>query len=252
MLLNKKLLLLLFAWGSTAVLVAQQASPNPAAAGFLASESDDFAIALADSVMHAMGGREAWDQTRLLQWTFMGRRKLWWDKWTGDVRIESVDSSYQYLVNIHTRQGRVRRNGLEYTGSDSLQYFLDQAVSIWINDSYWLFMPFKLKDDGLRLRYLGDSQPTASGKAAYWIELTFRNVGDTPDNKYHVAIDKETYLVSEWQFFTRYDDPAPRFSTPWDQYARYGNIWLSGGRGNRSMLPITVEQQSDARIFTEW
>jgi hypothetical protein len=249
---TNSLLILLLLLGTTNVLSAQHVSLNPAAPGFLASASDDFAIALADSVMHAMGGRTAWDQTRLLQWTFMGRRKLWWDKWTGDVRIESLDNSYQYIVNIHTRQGRARRNGFEYSEPDSLQYYLDQAVSIWINDSYWLCMPFKLKDDGVRLRYLGDSLLTTAGKPAYWIELTFQAVGDTPDNKYHVAVDKETYLVGEWQFFTRYDDPAPRFSTPWDQYARYGDIWLSGGRGSRSMLPITLDQQPDPRIFTEW
>ena len=60
---------------------------NPAAPGFNQANSDAKAIALADAVMEAQGGRQAWDETRFLDWNFFGRRRLLWDKQENKVRI---------------------------------------------------------------------------------------------------------------------------------------------------------------------
>ena len=49
---------------------------NPAAEGFNLEASDEKAIALADEVMEAMGGRKNWDATRYIRWNFFGRRTL--------------------------------------------------------------------------------------------------------------------------------------------------------------------------------
>lgn len=84
---------------------AETANPNPPAQGFNAAASDARAINIADSVMLAMGGRRAWDNTRLLQWEFFGRRTLLWDKSTGDVRIEIPADSAVYIVNIRDLSG---------------------------------------------------------------------------------------------------------------------------------------------------
>src|SRR6186713_1803269 len=61
---------------------------NPPSHGFDAAHSDPRAIAIADQVMEAMGGRAAWDATRCVQWKFNGRRKLCWDKFTNDFRLD--------------------------------------------------------------------------------------------------------------------------------------------------------------------
>ena len=39
--------------------------------GFDLEGSDPLAIVLADRIMSAMGGREAWDKTRYIKWTFL-------------------------------------------------------------------------------------------------------------------------------------------------------------------------------------
>ena len=44
---------------------------NPPAEGFDAENSDAKAIAIADEVMEAMGGRAAYDSTRYLSWNFL-------------------------------------------------------------------------------------------------------------------------------------------------------------------------------------
>ena len=42
---------------------------------------------------------------------------------------------------------------------------LDDAHGAWINDSYWLVMPYKLLDPGVRLRHLGE-RTTSEGETA--------------------------------------------------------------------------------------
>ncbi|MEJ1710186.1 hypothetical protein, partial [Escherichia coli] len=91
--------------------------------------------------------------------------------------IESKNDSTIYLVNITTGEGRVQIKGQELTEPDSLRrQMLERAKNIWINDSYWLVMPFKLKDTGVTLKYLG--QDTLRGLPYYNVlQLTFQNVG---------------------------------------------------------------------------
>lgn len=218
---------------------AETTDSNPAAPGFDAAGSDARAIAIADSAMLAMGGRRAWDNTRYLHWTFFGRRTLLWDKYTGDVRIEIPADSTVYIANIHTLSGKAREGDTVIENPDTLQARLQRARSIWINDAYWLAMPYKLKDSGLTLKYIGQDT-TQAGTPAFVLQLTFRDVGDTPQNKYHVYVDTRTYLVRQWAYFSNASDEAPVFLTPWDDYQEYGNILLSGNRGERGLSDIKV------------
>jgi hypothetical protein len=223
---------------------------NPAAEGFNAEESDEQAIAIADEVMEAMGGRAAWDATRYIQWTFFGRRTLLWDKQTGDVRIEVPADSTIYLFNIFDKTGKVLLNGTDISATDSLDQYLEQGESIWINDAYWLVMPYKLKDSGVTLKYMG--QDTMQGGApADVLQLTFQEVGRTPDNKYLVYVDKEDRLVKQWQFFGNYQDPEPRFTTPWEDYQQHGAIMLSGDRGRSKLTDIAVLESVPEGAFTD-
>ena len=83
------------------------AQKNPPAAGFDAAGSDAKAIEIADQVMENMGGRKNWDKTRYIAWNFFGNRKLIWDKWTGNVRIDNVNNDQTVLLNIKPHNGRV-------------------------------------------------------------------------------------------------------------------------------------------------
>ncbi|MEM6699646.1 MAG: hypothetical protein AAF599_14690, partial [Bacteroidota bacterium] len=88
-------------------------NPNPPAEDFNIEASDEEAIALADQVMEAMGGRKAWDETRYLTWNFFGSRKLFWDKQTGDVQIDVFRDSLQIYLNYKDdAKGAVYKNGI--------------------------------------------------------------------------------------------------------------------------------------------
>lgn len=223
---------------------------NPAAAGFNAAGSDAAAVALADKVMAAMGGRKAWDQAHYLAWNFFGMRHLIWDKKTGDVRIDFPQEDLTILVNINTLEGKVKKGGAVITHADSLEKYLEKGKNIWINDAYWLFMPFKLKDSGVTLHYLGEDT-TQAGSPAEVIALTFDHVGHTPQNKYHVYIDKDSHLVSQWAYFANANQEKPNFVLPWQNYEQYDGILLSGDRGERKLTDIKVMEAVPSKTFTD-
>jgi hypothetical protein len=228
-----------------------QAQKNPAAVGFDEAGSDVKAIQIADRAMDAMGGRKNWDKTRFLAWNFFGARKWVWDKWTGDVRMDNQRDDLTVLMNVNTGKGRVYKFGKEQTAPDSLAKYLKSAKSGWINDSYWLVMPYKLKDSGVTLKYLGEEK-TQDNKDADVIQLTFKSVGDTPNNKYKVWVDKQTNLVWQWAYFPKADAEKPGFVRPWTDYQKMGKIMLSGERGDRDLTDIQVMDKIPSEILTDF
>ena len=224
---------------------------NPPMEDFNLAGSDPEAIQLADSVMAAQGGRESWDDTRYIAWNFFGNRKLLWDKATGNVRVEYLKDDRTVLVNVNTGEGKVYKDGAELTQPDSVAKYLQQGKEAWINDSYWLVMPFKLKDSGVTLKYLGED-PTQAGQPADVLQLTFEGVGVTPQNKYKVWVDKETKLVSQWAHFRNASDPEPAFVMPWQDYQTYGGIKLSGDRGQSKLTDIKVLEEVPEAAFTSF
>ncbi len=225
---------------------------NPAAPGFDSVGSDPAAIELADSIMQAMGGRQAWEDTRFIQWNFFDRRDLTWDKHTGWVRIESPGDSTTYLVNVNSLEGKVKIKGREFTEGDTLQHLLQRAKGIWINDSYWLVMPFKLKDSGVTLKYLGEETLVDS---AYYnvLQLTFKDVGNTPQNKYKLYVDLKDKRIKYWAFYPKAENDTAAFVRPWDNYQKYGSLWLSADRSDnggpkRVSLPQTLPEDYFTRF----
>jgi hypothetical protein len=233
-------------WAAAVLPAAGQ--NNPPAPGFRQEASDPKAIEIADAVMQALGGREAWDQTRYVRWLFFGRRLHYWDKWSGDVRIEAGDKLV--LMNLRTREGRAWQGGVEVTDPDSLSQFLEDGFAWWTNDSYWVFMPYKLKDSGVRLASVGE-KAMQDGRMADVLELTFASVGLTPQNKYEVFVDQETRLVGEWSFYAKAEDGEPRFTMPWRDWRRVGNIMLCNDHGrDEADWRLAVYDELPRSVFT--
>jgi hypothetical protein len=184
---------------------------------------------LADRVLDALGGRGAWDGTHYISWNFRGKRKHLWDKWSGNLRFESGDRLC--LLNLGTREGRVFEKGVEVTDAAAKKTAIDQTCSAFINDSYWMFMPYKLKDPGVHRSEVGERK-TKEGKDAEVLELTFDDVGETPRNRYLVYVGKESGLVEQWEYFPDRDDREPKISTPWKGWKRFGKILLCTDHGD--------------------
>ena len=237
---------LFFACKSTDQGITKQV--NPPAEGFNKANSDTKAIEIADEVMQAMGGRDTWDTTQFFSWTFFGNRKHIWDKANKRCRIVSPKDDLTILLDLSNQTGSVKKADHIYSSQDSLDKYLAMGNRWWINDSYWLVMPFKLKDSGVTLKYNGEGT-TEDGGSAHILELTFNEVGVTPDNKYLVYVDQESSLISQWDFYTKFNDEKPRFQLPWNQYQEYNGLLLSGGANSISDLNLDPVDDS---LFTEF
>ena len=229
---------------------------NPAADGFNAADSDERAIEIADSVVKYAGGRKAYDDARFFKWNFFGARDLAWDKEEQRVRIDVPAQEIIYLLDYSGGDkltGAVSKGGQEMTDPDSLQLYLKTANSMFINDSYWLVQPFKLKDSGVTLKYVGEQTDPQQGRPSEVLQLTFEDVGDTPGNRYLLFVDKDNYRINTWQFFRAAADAEPSMETAYNGYQDYNGLMLSGDRGGRFQLSnIEVLDELDDAVFTEF
>lgn len=129
---------------------------------------------------------------------------------------------------------------------------LDRAKGIWINDSYWLLMPFKLKDTGVTLKYLGEDT-TATGTKCNVLELTFKEVGNTPENKYRVYVDLKDNLVKQWAYYKDAAQDSASQVWPWDNYKKYGDILLSADRSdNKGPRDVRIDEKLPDKVFNEF
>jgi len=226
--------------------------PNPPAEGFNAAGSDARAIEIADSVVWAHGGRRAYDNNRYFKWNFFGVRTLTWDKQEKLVRIDFPAREAIFLLDYSDMTGAVQLKGEEVTHPDSLNKYLEQAHGIWINDSYWLVHQFKLKDSGVTLKYVDDTpvDPQAA-RPSYVIDQTFSGVGNTPDNRYRLYIDKENFRINTWQFFRAATDEEPSMETPWQGYTAFNDLQLSTDRSGRFQLQeVSTPAEVAEAVFT--
>jgi hypothetical protein len=210
-----------------------------AAAPAFTSDSDPKAAALADRVLEALGGADAWNATRYLRFDFavdqkgetVVRRAHTWDKWTGRYRLEAKTREgepYVVLMNIDTKQGDAWLAGRALDGEERRK-FLDQGYGAWVNDTYWLLMPYKMKDPGVILAL--DGEEKEAGQAWDKLRLTFDNVGLTPKDKYWAWVNRETGLVDRWDFVLKGEDTPPA-SFHWKGWRSFGKVKLADDRVN--------------------
>ncbi len=218
-----------------------------AAAPAASAASADPAQALARATIARMGGIEAWDETRFLHWRFFGKREHWWDKATGDVRIDTGDTLV--LMNVETRAGRAWKDGAEVVEPAELAELLEAGYAWWVNDSYWLVMPFKLLDPGVRLALRG-AAALPDGRPAQVLELTFDGVGLTPENRYEVYVADATGLIERWAFYAKASDTTPALESEWSGWQRFGQIWLATGHGRGADWDVWVADELPRALFT--
>ncbi len=226
------------------------------------SKSDSRAVQIADEVMVALGGRENFEAINYLSFHFVAvadTKKVsdWrhdWDRRNNNYRVEGVTREGDHLLaffNLDTQDGTVFKNGQKMEGEEKLQ-ILKLAYRRYINDTYWLLMPFKLKDAGAVLKY--DGAQELNDIAYDVLRLSFvDSVGLTPQNIYRVFIDPATRIVHRWEYFANEGaDPSPSW---WEKWNIYGGIKFSEQRSfdnsNRKLLltNIVASRQVDEKIF---
>ena len=231
-----------------------ESEPDPA------DTSREKARVIAEEVMEAMGGREHWHATRYIRFSFFGFRTHYWDRHTGRYRVSWTDResglSHVILMNLNTGEGRAFTDGEEVTDPESLGRFLERARGAWINDTYWLLMPYKLLDPGVDLAYAGEEE--VDGTVYDKLHLSFNEVGNTPGDEYWAYINRETRLMDKWVYLLQLregQDERSRGEWKWNGWSRYGDILLSAERERmdgqrRSHEDLAVFDHVDGLVFS--
>jgi len=214
--------------------------------------SDPEAVAVAGRLMEAMGGREVFDAQRTIVFRFTVVREGeqlsdWvhvWDRPTGRYRLEGETSDGEFvrvLFNVNTKEGEVWLNENTLSGEDAAAW-LERAYGRFINDTYWLLMPWKWLDPGVNLAYEGEK--TVEGRTYDVVRLTFGDVGLTSNDVYWGYVSRETGLMDRWEYLLQDKEGNPGTGEPtawrWED-------WEDTGSG---VLLATVKrlQGSDADI----
>ena len=215
---------------------------------------------IAEEVMEAMGGRENWNATRYIRFSFFGFRTHYWDKHDGRYRVSWTDresgQAHVILMNLNTGEGSVFTDGTEVTDDEARNQFLERARGAWINDTYWLLMPYKLQDPGVDLAYAGEEviDDTVYDK----LHLSFDAVGNTPGDEYWAYINRETRLMDKWVYLLQLREgreERSRGEWKWNDWRAYGDILLSAERERmdgqkRSHEDVAVFEHVDDLVFS--
>ena len=228
------------AFGQQTQPASSQTQPAPPGASsvpaFDPSKSDEKAIVIADKVFAAMGG-QAWAKTRFLKFSFVVKRgetrpvqrTHYWDRTAQQSRMEGPSRDGKPVVAVvdhTTKKGQATLDGQLLFDTDAKKY-TDIAYSTLINDSYWLFMQFKLKDAGARLRYEGELK---AGPVTYdKILLSFdEGIGLTSKDKYWLYVNRATSMIERWSYVLTSDPPG---TTPvaweWTDLQEVGGMKLA-------------------------
>lgn len=230
--------------------------------------------ALAKRLEAAMGD-EAFAAARVLHFTWGVERdgqtisayEHTWDRRSGDYRVSGVDREsgkpWLALFNVQSKEGRAWLGGEEIAG-DALAGHLERAYGRFINDTYWLLMPWKWRDPGVNLTYIGTAE--VDGATCDEVELSFGEVGLTSNDRYRAFLDRESGRMVRWSYVLQGEDGTPGAGEPtvwdWTGWVRVEpGAWFAerrvrlGGEGPPVAITTTgieLHVAPDAEQLADW
>ncbi|MFQ5650776.1 MAG: DUF6503 family protein [bacterium] len=241
-------------------------TPAPGdASGFEASRSDPRALEIVAQMWQALDGRESWEKANFLSFRWVVERdgkdvadfRHDWDRAGHRYRVEGRNRQGQHFVvifDIRTKHGEVYLDGKRVDVDSTTSKMVDMAYRRYINDSYWFVMPYKLTDPGVILNYDGEQE--GDGKMYDVLNLTFDNVGLTPDDTYWLYVDRDDHLIKKWQYHLQgWETDAERSGSSWEDWQEVNGLKLamnkvfSSGRGRIYFKDVRVAEAADDAIF---
>lgn len=143
---------------------------------------DKQADALAMSMLTALDF-EAYKNTDYLEWTFKGRHFYKWFKANNRCEVYWDDFKVELDLRDHDNS-KVFIAEQEYNGIEKHDY-TQKAEAFFNNDSFWLFAPYKVFDNGVERRIV----ETEDGDKS--LLVTYTKGGTTPGDSYLWHFDKD-------------------------------------------------------------
>lgn len=96
------------------------------------------------------------------------------------------------------------------------------AYARWVNDSYWLLAPLKIRDPGVKVEATGPKD--LNGTSLETLQLSFESVGLTPTDRYVFYIDPETKLPRAWDYIPQ---SGEGLQATWEKFQNFGGLTLA-------------------------
>ena len=209
---------------------------TPAAASRAMGEADPLSAEVVKQMTDAMGGQAAWDNIPYFRFDFVvvkdakeiARFQHWWDKKNGRDRVQGPDDkgrTVTAIVDLQTKKGKSFTEGIVDTDSTNVANIVQMGYERWVNDTYWMMMPFKLRDPGVHLKH---ARTERRGGAEYdVIELSFdKGVGLTSGDRYWLYVNRGTHLMDRWEMLLESMKPPPSAAS-WEGWTQVGPVRLS-------------------------
>jgi len=180
----------------------------------------------------------AWERARYFEFTFnveRGNERVTsfpqrWDRTTGTYRVSGRDpkgNDFVAIMNVNTKKGRAWLNGEEVHDSR-----LDDTLALgyrrWANDTYWLLMPLRIIDAGVKREAVGE-RTDSCGRTWDVVKVTLES--DTS----WAWINRDSGIVEEWDMRPQGVPPdEPPVQVMFHDYARYAGLLISTRREVRN------------------
>jgi hypothetical protein len=199
----------------------------------LSFASADPATELAASVKKTAGGEEL-SKVAELRFKFVvyekGEKKMLaehrWDLVHSRDRVMWTDrkgTKRDGIVDLQTKKADGTVDGKK--PEDAAQKELgEKTYARWVNDSYWLMLPLKVLDPGVRREM--EPQRDVKGKKYDVLKLSFENVGLTPGDVYWLYVDPETKEIARWEMQLQ-GQKGPPEGTTFEDYRKIGPLKLA-------------------------
>jgi hypothetical protein len=162
--------------------VAVKIASEPLPEGVSGAEADALAHRMLQSLNH-----EAFLSTEVIDFSFSGHHYTW-NK--AENRVEVRWSSHRVLLELDDLSRSVVYTDQTQPDSEERSKLIDQAVSYFYNDSYWLVAPFKLFDPGVSrklVRIEGENDA---------LLVTHSSGGVTPGDSYLWLLDQNARPIA--------------------------------------------------------
>jgi hypothetical protein len=232
-------------------------------------QRDPKAVEVERAMVQAMGGEDAWNATHFVRFDFKlnagGTLKQdnahLWDRKDGRYRIERRLKGGKHEVDLFNiadyerdKSGAVYVDGKKLEG-DQARKLLEGAYRSYINDTWWLCMPWKWMATGANLKYIGTK---ARGRETFdVVEITFGHVGLTPGDMYHAFVSQKSHLMTHWEYTLSPQSPVPVKQDSWDwEYGDFNGVKLATNhidpkKVTINMGDVRVLDQVDNGFFTD-
>ncbi len=143
---------------------------------------------LADKMMASVN-KQAWDDTKWVQWTFKGVHSFLWDKERNWCKVSWGKGSKEVLLKMNEIAGKAFIDGVAQD-TDKNEKMVQTAWSHFCNDSFWLNAIVKAKDPGTE-RSIVELDDGRKG-----LKVQYTSGGVTPGDSYVWILDENNRPTS--------------------------------------------------------